>query len=836
LFPVLSFGQDCSVFSEPFGSVAKEWQSNNVNAWELSSGTLKGTPIGGDWTYAETAFPDASDFMVDVDVSISGTGSYSIYVLNAATDLITMSDGTFIDGFAVWVNGSDVTLRGWDFLGSKWITYGSASSGGISSIGLKYTSSGVYGRINGSDVIGPVAADLSFYRPDSLWLQAQGNISVTFDNVCAGPAATTPPPPPPPTGLTAPQLNYTIANNMITLSWTSVSGASGYLLDAWQSPNSYYVNDFNAGKLTSVGPVNLNGIPPGIYNVAVTAYSASSSSPRSNVITVPVGTTADVFAPHNLRYTLNGKNIIIQWDQALKATGYKIGIGQQPGVYNQVHNVGNRQQIGPVDVTPYPPGTYYVAVKSYNQNGESSFSEEITIKNTAGVLSIGPTNVTGGATGNYTSGSGGSTVSFTVTPNANDGSVTASMSIGQQVLSVLTNSSSASITWNGVKIDGFGSLTAQERTALESLAGSGLAEALAMIPLDASCGGVELDLASAQALLLPWQLILKYTSCNPAAAARTMAERSACSYFGTIDTATRPQYILMSENDPIPYVHGSAPLDAAGALSEDPARCPDILSSVDFSSLFSYEMKALAESYATPCGSKCRGACGPDCEPRNCTKTTTYECDVNEIFMQEFEKHECGVHQGCIDHDDCYDRCDSDYDCADSWGNWGCHRKCDGECFGTYCKKCVVFGALGGFWIGGGCLAGVGCECPRWAVGLGPQPMKATFLYLKNPEYGPCQTLQCNETSQAGSDTPDTQIIELGKNSGAFSFSYQTYSIKDQIIVMYEGSVLFDTGCVGASGSPSLQYSGSSTKITVKVIPDCAGETGTAWNYTIGCP
>ena len=46
----------------------------------------------------------------------------------------------------------------------------------------------------------------------------------------------------------------------------------------------------------------------------------------------------------------------------------------------------------------------------------------------------------------------------------------------------------------------------------------------------------------------------------------------------------------------------------------------------------------------------------------------------------------------------------------------------------------------------------------------------------------------------------------------------------------------FDTGCVGASGTQSISYNGASTQISVQVIPNCMGGTGTAWNYSVSCP
>ncbi|MBK7472329.1 MAG: IPT/TIG domain-containing protein [Betaproteobacteria bacterium] len=95
---------------------------------------------------------------------------------------------------------------------------------------------------------------------------------------------------------------------------------------------------------------------------------------------------------------------------------------------------------------------------------------------------------------------------------------------------------------------------------------------------------------------------------------------------------------------------------------------------------------------------------------------------------------------------------------------------------------------------------------------------------------------QCSATQNAGGDTPDTRTIELGKLAGTFLFTFETYSQEDRIIVRYQNATVFDTGCVGASGTQPISYNGASTQISVQVIPNCMGGSGTAWNYSVSCP
>jgi hypothetical protein len=99
-------------------------------------------------------------------------------------------------------------------------------------------------------------------------------------------------------------------------------------------------------------------------------------------------------------------------------------------------------------------------------------------------------------------------------------------------------------------------------------------------------------------------------------------------------------------------------------------------------------------------------------------------------------------------------------------------------------------------------------------------------------------TRPCGTQQVAGGDTPDTRVFDMNNIGGTFRFDFQTFSIKDQMIVRYQGNPLFDTGCVGTSGSKLIEYHGSSTKIEVEVKPNCpTGQgTGTLWNYTVQCP
>lgn len=94
----------------------------------------------------------------------------------------------------------------------------------------------------------------------------------------------------------------------------------------------------------------------------------------------------------------------------------------------------------------------------------------------------------------------------------------------------------------------------------------------------------------------------------------------------------------------------------------------------------------------------------------------------------------------------------------------------------------------------------------------------------------------CSTTTQAGNDEPRFVTINMGATSGAFVFSYEMFDIKDQMEVLYEGGTLYNTGCVSGGDSVTLNFAGASSSIQVRVTPNCAGTTGTAWNFTVACP
>ncbi len=130
-----------------------------------------------------------------------------------------------------------------------------------------------------------------------------------------------------------------------------------------------------------------------------------------------------------------------------------------------------------------------------------------------------------------------------------------------------------------------------------------------------------------------------------------------------------------------------------------------------------------------------------------------------------------------------------------------------------------------------------------WSVGFGSGSsdfsIRDTSISVRlvrggNLDEGP---LPCGgPQEEAGKDTSEIHSYNMGTNSGSFQFDYETYSIKDRIIIKHDNLQIFDTGCVGESKTVTINFSGSNPVISVEVIPNCAGSSGTKWTYTVHCP
>lgn len=98
------------------------------------------------------------------------------------------------------------------------------------------------------------------------------------------------------------------------------------------------------------------------------------------------------------------------------------------------------------------------------------------------------------------------------------------------------------------------------------------------------------------------------------------------------------------------------------------------------------------------------------------------------------------------------------------------------------------------------------------------------------------KTGECNVTYGSGANEPEQYTIDVKRTTGTLQFSFDTYTVKDRIHIYNGGTKVFDTGCVGSSGSQTLTLNGSSI-FRIVVDPLCdPNESDTQWSFTLGCP
>ena len=283
----------------------------------------------------------------------------------------------------------------------------------------------------------------------------------------------------------------------------------------------------------------------------------------------------------------------------------------------------------------------------------------------------------------------------------------------------------AELVWNGVAISGKGTLSGVQEAALRELTEGPYRSVLVRVPLELGCAFGDIDPAVYAALVFPWQLMLKYVIDDREAHMQMALDDASCAYLPTLEQLAtnhpKPAFPLVSWTLPFPYAFGFLPFDAEGALEATPATAsddrglpktgPELATSPDDAEQDPIRIARAVEpgqavrqsacpSYTElrvgqygPTGSSlCRHACGVDC-PETCCQEDEWTCVVgsNGRYTGQatlVRTHVCGVHQGCIDHDDCYDECVSKYsDCRNvlgepswacyHWDNFWCHRQCD---------------------------------------------------------------------------------------------------------------------------------------------------------------
>lgn len=112
----------------------------------------------------------------------------------------------------------------------------------------------------------------------------------------------------------------------------------------------------------------------------------------------------------------------------------------------------------------------------------------------------------------------------------------------------------------------------------------------------------------------------------------------------------------------------------------------------------------------------------------------------------------------------------------------------------------------------------------------------------KGSKSPPPTKIKCDAVAKSGGNTPEQFTVQLGDTVGLVTFTYDMFSVPDQMTVSYGGKQVVNTGCIGAqqpagrgSGSATFMTNSTNTAAKVSVNPSCEGGS-TQWTFTMGCP
>ena len=303
--------------------------------------------------------------------------------------------------------------------------------------------------------------------------------------------------------------------------------------------------------------------------------------------------------------------------------------------------------------------------------------------------------------GSYRSFNSNQSVSFTAEKDGENAATAVFTTPDGELRVEVTSEDTAEMTWQGTTLTGYGVPDYDGEAALAMLAEGVVAEAIAMIPLELGCAATAVANPVAAAVVFPWQMRIKYVDGDRATSVPEAADRASCAYSDEAAwSATAPRspgngVLRLSVETPIPNVFGYFAFDESGEAYPSTTTTRD------------------GKLYGA-CGSRCRGACGPDCTSTNCENRPEWRCmNDGESFTGESMKWDvlrCGVHDGCKWHDDCFDNCLEVYGC----GTWRA-----GVCMHNLLTGCDVQA-----------VASYGASnCLSWANGYGPFSGREDFAY-----------------------------------------------------------------------------------------------------------
>jgi hypothetical protein len=178
----------------------------------------------------------------------------------------------------------------------------------------------------------------------------------------------------------APVLNPAVVlGPNVTFTWSTVPGASSYVLQAGVAPGQYALT----ADIGNTATYSVQAPAPGIYFVRVVALVNGVPLPSNEISLQVVSMFVPPNAPTGLTGYLNGVGVVLTWNPGGGQTGFVLQAGTAPGA----GDIGTFSLSGSTTSLAVPavnPGTYYLRVFAVNQGGVSAASNEATLVMPAG--------------------------------------------------------------------------------------------------------------------------------------------------------------------------------------------------------------------------------------------------------------------------------------------------------------------------------------------------------------------------------------------------------------------------------------------------------------------
>ena len=147
-------------------------------------------------------------------------------------------------------------------------------------------------------------------------------------------------------------------NDLLNISWNSVSGASSYAVYVYSKANC---SEIALKKTVTTNSINNINLEPGRYWIYVHAINSAGASAGGGPVNYLSG-------PRNLKYSVQDNNLTLTWDAVSGANCYDVILTKPNGETSWLHTGENKKVISGCE-----NGNYKAEVQSlYRENGSTT--------------------------------------------------------------------------------------------------------------------------------------------------------------------------------------------------------------------------------------------------------------------------------------------------------------------------------------------------------------------------------------------------------------------------------------------------------------------------------